>query len=392
MRVVVAPDSFKGSLTAEEAALHMEEGIHRACSAIEVIKVPMADGGEGTVRALVAATEGTLHQTLVTGPIGEAVVAEWGLLGDGSSTAVIEMAAASGLTLVPLHKRNPYYTTTFGTGQLILAALDAGCRRMIIGIGGSATNDGGVGMAQALGVQFYDCTGKAVEAGGLYLSKIADIDVSGMDPRVKNMEFVVACDVDNPLFGVNGAAVVYGPQKGATAEMVDVLDLGLQAYSRAIMRCLKMEVAAVPGSGAAGGLGAGLMAFLGAKLEKGINIVCEALQLKEKIARADLVLTGEGQIDYQTVRGKTAWGVAQVASILGVPVIAIAGGIDQSAASANAGVFSAAFSLCCRPMDLDVAMQQAGDLIVQASYNVMRAVIEGKRMGRGEHCVSTEPD
>ncbi|MDP3486593.1 MAG: glycerate kinase, partial [Bacillota bacterium] len=280
MRVVVAPDSFKGSLTAEEVALYIEKGIHRACAKIEVVKVPMADGGEGTVRALVAATGGTLRQALVTGPWDEMVSAEWGLLGDGSSTAVIEMAAASGLTLVPLHKRNPYYTTTFGTGQLILAALDAGCRRMIIGIGGSATNDGGVGMAQALGIKFYDGAGNTVEAGGLYLSTIADIDVSGIDKRVHETEFVIACDVDNPLFGENGAAVVYGPQKGATAEMVSVLDLGLRSYSQALNHCLKIDVAEVPGAGAAGGLGAGLLVFLGAKLEKGINIVCETLQLE----------------------------------------------------------------------------------------------------------------
>lgn len=391
MRVIVAPDSFKGSLTAEEAALCIEEGIHRACPTIEVVKVPMADGGEGTVRALVAATAGELYQTWVKGPLGEMVLAEWGVLGDGSSTAVIEMASASGLTLVPLHKRDPYHTTTVGTGQLILAALDAGCRRMIIGIGGSATNDGGVGMAQALGAQFYDDVGEAVEAGGLYLSQIADIDVSGLDPRVNETEFVVACDVDNPLFGENGAAVVYGPQKGATAQMVSVLDLGLQVYSQAIRRCLSIDVATVPGSGAAGGLGAGLMVFIGAKLEKGITIVCDALRLEEKIAQADLVVTGEGQIDFQSARGKTAWGVAQLARKLGVPVIALAGGIDQSASSLDAAVFSAVFSICSRPMDLELAMAQAGDLLVQASYNIMRTVIAGKRMERGGSLVSTGP-
>ena len=392
MRVVVAPDSFKGSLTAEEVAMCVEEGIHCACPTIEVVKVPMADGGEGTVRASVAATAGSLCQTWVMGPLGEMVLAEWGVLGDGSSTAVIEMAAASGLTLVPLHKRDPYHTTTFGTGQLILAALDAGCRRMIIGIGGSATNDGGVGMAQALGVLFYDRVGETVEAGGLYLSRIDYIDVSGLDPRVNKTEFVVACDVDNPLFGENGAAVVYGPQKGATAQMVNVLDLGLQSYSQAIMRCLSIDVATVPGSGAAGGLGAGLMVFLGAKLEKGINIVCDALRLEEKIAQADLVFTGEGQIDFQSARGKTAWGVAQLAHKFGVPVIALAGGIDHSASSLEAGVFSAVFSICSRPMDLELAMKQAGDLLVQASYNIIRTIIAAKRMEGGGRCVSTEPD
>ena len=392
MRVVVAPDSFKGSLTAEEVAQCIEAGIHRACSTIEVVKVPMADGGEGTVRALIAATGGTLHHTLVTDPCGETVVAEWGVLGDASFTAVVEMAAASGLTLVPLHKRNPFYTTTFGTGELILAALDAGCRRIIIGIGGSATNDGGVGMAQALGVQFYDCDRKPVEAGGLYLSNISHIDVSGIDPRVGKTEFIVACDVDNPLFGENGAAVVYGPQKGATAEMVSVLDIGLRRYSQAITLCLKMDVAALPGAGAAGGLGAGLLVFLGAKLEKGINIVCEALQLEAQIAKADLVLTGEGQIDFQTARGKTAWGVAQISNKLGVPVIAIAGGIDNSATALESGVFSAVFSICSRPMDLGLAMQQARVLLAQASYNVMRTVMEGRRIGGGVQRVSTAPE
>ena len=388
MRVVVAPDSFKGSLTAEEAALYIEKGIHRACSTIEVTKVPMADGGEGTVRALVAATGGILRHSVVAGPLGETVLAEWGLLGDGSSTAVIEMAAASGLTLIPLHQRNPYYTTTFGTGQLILAALDAGCRRMIIGIGGSATNDGGVGMAQALGVKFYDSEGHAVEAGGLHLSKVSGIDVSGIDPRVYDTEFVVACDVDNPLFGETGAAVVYGPQKGATPEMVGVLDLGLRAYSQAITHCLRIDVASTPGAGAAGGLGAGLLVFLGARLERGINIVCQAVQLEEKIAWADIVFTGEGQIDFQTARGKTAWGVAQLASTVGIPVIAIAGGVDHRAASPDS-LFSALFSICSSPMDLELAMQQAGCLLEQAAFNIMSTILAGKRTGGRESGVNT---
>lgn len=392
MRVVVAPDSFKGSLTAEEAALCIEAGINRACSAIDVIRVPMADGGEGTVSALVAASGGTLHQTPVTGPLGDIVQAEWGILGDGSSTAVIEMAAASGLTLVPLQNRNPYYTTTFGTGQLILAAFDAGCRRMIIGIGGSATNDAGVGMAQALGVQFYDREGEPVPAGGVYLSNITRVDTTWIDSRIKDTEFVVACDVDNPLFGENGAAVVYGPQKGATAEMVSVLDLGLRMYARTITSCLGTDVSEVPGAGAAGGLGAGLMVFLGAKLEKGFNIVCRALRLEEKISRADLVLTGEGQLDFQTARGKTAWGVAQIARALGVPVIALTGSVDKSSVSLNSGVFSAVFSICSRPMDLQLAMHQAGSLLEQSTYNVMCTVIAGGRMERGDHRVNTETE
>jgi len=377
MRVVVAPDSFKGSLTAAEAAEYIAAGINLACPTALIDKVPMADGGEGTVRALVSATAGELRTTTVCGPIGEPVQAEWGILGGDELVAVIEMAAASGLTLINPEQRNPLYTTTYGTGELIKAALDIGCRQIIIGIGGSATNDGGVGMAQALGVKFIDSSGFPVRAGGAYLSQIESIDISALDVKVKDTKFVVACDVDNPLFGPCGAAVVYGPQKGATPSMVELLDRGLEHYARLLQHKFGKDFGAVPGSGAAGGLGAGLLAFVQAHLKRGIDIVISASMLADRIAAADLVITGEGQIDHQTARGKTVWGVAKTAKALGVPVVAIGGSIDRTASLLPKDAFAAVVSICSRPMDLQTAMSEAPDLLTAASATIMRGILTG---------------
>jgi len=330
MKIVVAPDSFKGSLTAIEVAGGIERGIREIFPEAEIIKIPMADGGDGTVQCLVNATGGKILREKVTGPLGEEVLASYGILGD-KKTAVIEMAEASGLTLVPVNKRNPLLTTTYGTGQLIRAALDQGCRKMIIGIGGSATNDGGAGMVQALGAKLLDEEGKEIGFGGGELKKISRIDIRHMDKRLSDTKILVASDVTNPLCGPKGASRVYGPQKGATPEMAEELDKSLAHFAKIIKRDLHKDVKDMPGAGAAGGLGASLMAFLNAELRPGIDIVIEVVKLEEAIKGADLVITGEGKIDSQTIYGKAPIGVAKIAKKYNIPVIAIAALIGDDA-------------------------------------------------------------
>jgi len=380
VRVVIAPDSFKGSLTALEVANAVEEGLKRVIPDLEAVKVPMADGGEGTVQSLVDATGGRIIKRTVTGPLGEKVEAEFGILGDGV-TAVIEMASASGLPLVPPEKRNPMVTTTYGTGELIKAALDMGCRRFIIGIGGSATNDGGAGMAQALGVKLLDKDGKQIPFGGGGLLKLERIDISTLDPRIKESEIVVACDVDNPLTGPRGAARVYAPQKGATPEMVEILDRALKRFAEIVRRDLGKDVENVPGAGAAGGLGAGLMAFLNAKLRSGVEIVIETVKLEEKMRGADLVITGEGGIDSQTVFGKTPIGVAKTAKKFDLPVIAIAGGISDDASVLYEHGIDAMVSIIPRPMSLEEAISRGAELVADAAERAARLLLLGMKLG-----------
>ena len=356
MRIVVAPDSFKGCLTALQVCNAIERGLRAALPDVDIIKAPMADGGEGTVQSLVDATGGRFVSETVSGPLGDPVEARFGLLGDGQ-TAVIEMAAASGLTSVPPARRNPLLTTTYGTGQLIKAALDLGRRKLIVGIGGSATNDGGAGMAQALGARMLDSEGKEIErAGGGHLGKIAHIDISRLDDRLADTEVRVACDVGNPLHGPDGAAHVYGPQKGATPEMVETLDAGLRHFAARLNEDLGADVADAPGAGAAGGLGAGLMAFCNAKLERGVDIVIDAVGLRQKMSGADLVITGEGRIDSQTAFGKAPSGVAKVAKEFGVPVVAVGGIVELSARELHEHGFDALFSIVNEPMSLEEAM------------------------------------
>lgn len=377
MKIVIAPDSFKGSLTALEACEAIKEGVLRACPDAEVVSVPMADGGEGTVQSLVDATGGELIRLKVTGPLGEPVDAFYGILGDGE-TAVIEMAAASGLPLVPEGKRDPRITTTYGTGELIRAALDRGARKFILGIGGSATNDGGSGVAEALGVRLLDEAGKPIGRGGAELARLASIDMSTMDPRVKEIEMVVACDVDNPLCGPRGAAAVYGPQKGATPEMVKELDAALANFAEVVRRDLGKDVKDVPGAGAAGGLGAGLVAFFGANLRRGVDIVIEATGLSEKVAGADLVITGEGKVDFQTAFGKTPQGVAKTAKKHGVPVVAIAGGIGDGAEVVYQHGIDSVVSIVRRPMSLKEAMENARTLMADTAEAVVRLFMAGR--------------
>ena len=383
MKVVIAPDSFKGSMTALCAAEAMEKGLRRVFPCAEIEKVPMADGGEGTVQSLVDATGGKIIIERVLDPLGVEIDAQYGALGDGM-TAVIEMAAASGLTLVPPGKRNPLVTTTYGTGQLIQAALNRGCRKLIIGIGGSATNDGGAGMAQALGAGLLAASGKQVKWGGGGLSELISIDVSELDSRLAATETVVACDVNNPLTGERGASHVYGPQKGATPEMVKLLDANLAHFDKILRRNLGKCVGDIAGAGAAGGLGAGLLAFLNATLKSGVEIVMEATKLEQKIEGANLVITGEGEINFQTVFGKTPVGVAALAKTHNIPVIAIAGSISTDADEVYEAGIDAMIDIVPEPMPLEVAIKNAATLIAAAAERAGRMVAIGLRMHNGK--------
>ena len=328
MKIVVAPDSFKGSLTALEVSDAIEKGIREVFPEAEIIKIPMADGGDGTVECLVNATGGEILREKVIGPLGNKILAHYGILGD-KKTAVIEMAAASGLTLVPENKRDPLITTTYGTGQLIKAALNQGCRKMIIGIGGSATNDGGAGMVQALGTKLLDKDGEEIGFGGGELKKIVKIDISCMDKRLSDIKVLAASDVNNPLCGPQGASRIYGPQKGATPEIIEELDESLAYFAELIKRDLHKDIKDIPGAGAAGGLGASLIAFLNAEFRPGIEIMIEAVKLEQAIKDADLVITGEGKIDSQTIYGKAPIGVAKIAKKYNVPVVAVAAIIEE---------------------------------------------------------------
>ena len=381
MKIVIAPDSFKGSLTALQVAEAIEVGLRRMFTDAAIEKIPMADGGEGTVQSLVDATGGQILTAQVLDPLGNSINAQYGVLGDGV-TAVIEMAAASGLTLVPEDKRDPRVTTTYGTGELIRVALAHGCRKLIIGIGGSATNDGGAGMAQALGAKLLTASGEQIEPGGGSLATLNSIDLSELDPGIAETETVVACDVNNPLTGKQGASHVYGPQKGATPEMIRVLDANLVHFDKIVQRDLSKSVGNVPGAGAAGGLGAGLMAFLDASLKSGIEIVTEATQLSKRFAGADLVITGEGQINFQTVFGKTPVGVAKVAKTHNIPVIAIAGSIaDNSDGVYDAGI-DAMIDIVPEPMSLENAIENATTLIETAAERAGRMVTTGMKIKR----------
>ncbi|WLT30544.1 glycerate kinase [Geothrix sp. PMB-07] len=376
MRIIVAPDSFKGSVSALGVAEAMERGILAVFADAEVVKVPIADGGEGTVEALVAATGGRLMHTEVRGPLGEPVRAHWGISGDGT-TAFIEMASASGLPLVPKESRDPRITSTYGTGQLMKAAMDAGLARLVVGIGGSATNDGGTGMARALGARFLDAEGRDLPEGGAALARLARIDVSGLDPRLQEASILVACDVDNPLCGPRGASAVYGPQKGATPEMVAELDAALAVFARVAAAATYREVALRPGAGAAGGLGAGLLFFTAAKLRPGVSIVLETTGFDALLQAADLVMTGEGRTDAQTAMGKAPVGVAEVAKHYGVPVICLSGGLGDGADEVLAQGIDALASVVPRPMALEACMAQGSALVEAAASRVCRLLKVG---------------
>lgn len=373
MKILIAPDSFKGSLTALEVAEYIEKGVLSAFPEAETIKVPMADGGEGTVHSLISATGGKILTKKVTGPLGNKVEAYFGILGN-KKTGVIEMATASGLPLVPPEKANPAKTTTFGTGELIKAALDYGVEELIIGIGGSATNDAGVGMAQALGVKFLDSKGKEIGFGGEEIIKINKIDMSGIDSRINNIKIYVACDVKNPFYGPDGAAFVYAPQKGATPEIVKMLDNNLRHIAKLMEEQLGKEIQSIPGSGAAGGLGGGLVAFLNAELKAGIKLVLEASKLSEKLEGVDLVITGEGRIDAQTIYGKTPIGVAKCAKEFGIPVIALAGSLGADADVVLKEGIDAIFCIAQTPVELKKAIENSKVWLQKTSRQIMEII------------------
>jgi glycerate 2-kinase len=377
MRVVIAPDKFKGSLSAADAAAAMARGVTRACPCASVDLVPMADGGEGTVEALVAATKGSVREIVATGPMGERVRARFGLTGDGR-TAVIEMAAASGLVLVPKDERNPLLTTTRGTGELMLAAIAVGAKRLIVGIGGSATNDGGAGLGQALGFCLLDAEGRELQPGGGALGKLSRIDSSGRRRELDSVEVAVACDVTNPLCGPTGASAVYGPQKGADAQMVETLDRNLAHFASIVQRDLGVAIKHIPGSGAAGGLGGGLVAFASGKLAPGIELIIRAVDLESHLAHADLCLTGEGSIDGQSAFGKTAVGVARLARSLRCPVLALAGSIGPGASAVLEQGIDAYFSICPGPIGLEEAVSHAAELLERATDQAVRGFLVGR--------------
>lgn len=376
MRVVIAPDSFKGSLSAWAAAAAIERGIKRAAPNCETVLLPLSDGGEGLVESLVEATNGTYHEFHIMGPLGEPVWAKLGVLGDGE-TAVIEMAQASGLTLIPEEERNPLLTTTYGTGELIRLALDLGCRHLIIGLGGSATNDGGAGMAQALGVRLLDSAGDSLGLGGAELARLASIDVSELDPRLNNVKIQVACDVTNPLTGPQGASAVYGPQKGATPKMVEQLDQALANYAEVIRKDLGIDVEPVPGAGAAGGLGAGLLAFLRAELVSGIELVLNTVNFRAAVDTADLVFTGEGKLDAQSAYGKVPIGVARACKPMGIPVVVLAGSVELDTQPMYDDGITACFAVANGPMTLEESMDQAAKLLEFKAEQVMKVWLAG---------------
>ena len=377
MKIIIAPDSFKGSMTAMEAAEAIGKGVKKAARDAEMLLVPVADGGEGTMDSLVAATGGRKAYVTVTGPLLEPVQAAYGILGDGE-TCVIEMASASGICLVEREKLNPLEATTYGTGELIKSALDDGLRKFILAIGGSATNDGGIGMLQALGLKVTVSSGKEAGLGAAAIGEITDFDESGFDPRIKDCEFLIASDVDNPLVGPRGASRVFGPQKGATAEMVELLDGYLSRWADLVERKKGIRLHDRPGAGAAGGIGGAFQAFFPSVTKRGIDIVIEYTRLAEKMAGADCVFTGEGQIDFQTASGKTPMGVAQEAKKKGVPVFALAGSVGGGIEELYPYGITSVHSIIHAPMTLEEAITNGPVLLERAAEQVMRTFLSSR--------------
>ncbi len=382
MNIIVAPDSFKGSLTALQAADAIVQGIRDVAPEAEIVSIPLADGGEGTVESLVLATRGRFLTKKVAGPLGDPVEATFGVLGD-DVTGVVEMAAAAGLGLIPREQRNPLLTTTYGVGELILAALSAGCTRLIVGLGGSATNDGGAGMAQALGARLLSAGGGELPRGGAALAHLDRIDLSGVDPRVGQVVISAASDVTNPLCGPKGAAAIYGPQKGATPEMVAQLDQALAHFAQVIERDLGVDVREMSGAGAAGGLGAGMIAFCGAQIRSGASLVLEILGFEDYLEAADLVITGEGKIDRQIEFGKAISGVALLAEKHGVPLIAFTGSLEEEPEQLARRGVQAVVPIIPGPMPEQEAMSRAGELLQAAAERTLRLLLVGRELGDG---------
>jgi len=371
MKIVIAPDSFKESLSAAEVATAIATGLHEVWPQAELLCRPMADGGEGTVAAVIAATGGEQRESLVQGPLGETVTAHWGWIAE-RRCAVIEMAAASGLHLIAPEQRDVLRACTYGTGELILAALEAGATQIILGFGGSATNDGGSGMLRALGVGFEDANGQALAPGGGALAQLYKIDLSRLDPRLPQVRFEVACDVNNPLCGPYGASHIFGPQKGATPEQVQQLDAALSHFADCWAQTLERDARDYPGSGAAGGIGFAAHSVLNASFRPGIELVAQISNLEQAIIGADLVITGEGRLDQQTLHGKTPLGVALIAKRHRVPVIALAGTLGEGYQRLYEHGLDAAFSLAPGPISLATALAEAPQLLRQRAVDVAR--------------------
>ncbi len=376
MKIVIAPNAFKGSLTAAEAADSMEKGIKKAFPQCETVKVPVADGGDGLLDIIQTIPTSQVQKINVSGPLLDIIPSEYCFISEEKS-AVIEMAKASGLALLTLAKRDATRTSTFGTGELIKAALDKGAKKIYVGIGGSATCDGGIGLASALGVKFFDDKNNCISPVGGELINLRKIDMSGIDQRLNDVDIEVICDVDNPLYGKNGAAYVYGPQKGATPQQVKELDNGLINLRKIIQRDLDIEVATIAGGGAAGGVGAGLYAFCGAELKPGIDIVLKIVDLHKKIKGAHLVLTAEGQIDNQTIYGKAPAGVAKLAQANNISCIALAGGIGENISGLYQVGIDAVFSICSKPLSIEEAMKSGSEYLKNLTEQVVRAFFAG---------------
>ena len=372
MKVLLAPDSFKGSLPSRGVCAALKKGIFKVSADIEVTEAPIADGGEGTVDAIITSAGGQKCVEWVAGPLGDKVKAYYGILRNG--TAVIEMASASGLYLVPKDKRNPLVTTSFGTGELIESALDRGCRKFIVGIGGSATNDGGAGMLQALGARFFDRYGRGISCGGGNLDKLVKIDLSKMDKRIYESQFIAASDVNNPLCGENGASAVYGPQKNATPRMVEILDRNLRHYAGVVKDIFNEDLSETAGAGAAGGLGFALIVFLKAKLKNGIDIVMDVTHMEDKVKNSDLIITGEGNTDFQTCFGKAPSGIAKLAKKYDKPVIILSGGLGEGYKNLYSMGATSLFSIENKPMSLKNSMEDTSDLIEDRMEDIMRTI------------------
>ena len=372
-KVVVAPQGFKESLTGMEIAEAMSIGVKRVWPEAETVLIPVADGGDGTLQALVDSSGGEVRTAIVQDAIGRDIEAAWGALGNGT-TAVIEVANAVGLARLTTDERDVRNASTFGVGQLFTEALDAGFTDFIIGVGGSATNDAGAGMIQAMGGKLTDKNGSEIGRGGIALSELANIDVSGLDPRMAGVNVLVACDVNNPLTGNHGASAIFGPQKGATPEDVKELDAALGHFAEIIAKDLHTDVAEIPGAGASGGLGAGLMGFFDARLRLGADIVLEALNIEDHLKDAELVIVGEGQFDRSTVFNKSPVAVAQRAKRYGTPVIGIAGSLGAGFSEVHEHGIDAVFSLVSRPMSLKAAMEDTKRLVAIATEEACRAI------------------
>ena len=381
MKIIIAPQAFKGSISGMNAAKAIEAGVKIVLPDSETILLPIADGGDGTLETLIDVMGGDIVSETISGPFGSKIKADWGALSN-KKTAILEMARTSGLALINPKDLDPYKATTFGLGELISKAMDKGYREFIVGIGGSATNDAGAGLAQALGVRLLNASGKEIDFGGFNLKYLDSIDMSRIDPRVKESIFKVACDVDNPMCGPEGASTVYGPQKGASKEMITVLDNALQHFSHIVNRDMNKQIKHMPGAGAAGGLGGGMFAFLNASLKKGVDIVLDTVDFDQKLENADLVITGEGQIDFQTVFSKAPIGVAKASKAKNIPVVGLSGSLGTNYELVHKHGIDAVFSITNSPMTLQESSDNAYELISKASEEIMRSILLGSRISQ----------